>query len=465
MPDNTRKDNTRTRDANPDPITGAPGSHPVGTGIGAAAGGAAGVAGGMAAGAAAGTAGAGPIGGVVGAAVGAVVGGMAGKGVAEAVNPTEEDAYWREHYSNEPYYDRAYSYDDYRGAYRTGYEGYGRLGTSGKRYEEIEPELRRDYERNYGTSRLSWDKARAATRAAWHRFHNRGDTGRSTQRGAYTTDLEQYVGYEVVDRSGNKIGTLECLWADPNGQPAFVGVRTGWFLGKTHVVPAASVEVSNQAERLRLPYTEEKVKDAPAYDADADISDAEEAEINRYYGLPTGGMSSTTRSTAADVASTARTGMPSSTTGQRQDIRTGTRGREEASMQLSEEQLTVGKREVEAGGVRLRKIVRTETVNRPVELRREEIVIERVPAQNTPGRSTEGSFKEQEVYIPLRREEAVVQKEVRVREEVRARKESQTETQQVSGQVRKEDVDVQRTGEARERSPRQTGSGGNKPRS
>ena len=60
-----------TRDENRDPITGAPGSHPVGTGLGAAAGG-------MAAGAAAGTV-AGPVGTAVGAAVGAVVGGLAGK--------------------------------------------------------------------------------------------------------------------------------------------------------------------------------------------------------------------------------------------------------------------------------------------------------------------------------------------------------------------------------------------------
>src|SRR5215831_2723427 len=118
MPDNTnsRKETTKNKDANPDPITGAPGSHPVGTGVGAAAGGAAGVAGGVAAGAAAGTAGAGPIGGAVGAAVGAVVGGLAGKSVAERVNPTAEDAYWRDQYSKEPYYDRTYNYDDYRGA-------------------------------------------------------------------------------------------------------------------------------------------------------------------------------------------------------------------------------------------------------------------------------------------------------------------------------------------------------------
>lgn len=464
MPNTNRKDNTRTRDDNPDPITGAPGSHPVGTGIGAVAGGAAGVAGGMAAGAAAGTVGAGPIGGAVGAAVGAVIGGMAGKGVAEQVNPTEEDAYWRENYSNEPYYDRTYSYDDYRGAYQTGYEGYSRLGASGRRYEDVEPDLRRDYESKYGTSRLSWDRAQDAVRAAWHRFHHEDEGGSGSQRGAQPADLDQYIGYDVLDRDNNKIGTLDCLWADNLGQPAFVGVRTGWFMGKTHVVPAQSVEVSDQNQRLRLPYTEEKVKDAPAYDAESDISDAEEMEINRYYGIQAGTMASSNQSstTAADVAS--MSGRGTSTAHRMEDrSRTESPGREEATMRLSEEQLTVGKREVEAGGVRLRKVIRTETVNRPVELRREEIVIERVPAQGTTAGTTEGSFQDQEVYIPLRREEAVVQKDVRVREEVRARKESQTETQQVSGQVRREDVDVTRTGEAKERGPRQTGSGTTKP--
>ncbi|MEP7261778.1 MAG: hypothetical protein ABI669_11275, partial [Usitatibacter sp.] len=80
---------------NKDPITGAPGAHPIGTGIGAAAGG-------MAAGAAVGTV-AGPVGTVIGAAVGAVVGGLAGKGVAEKIDPTLEEAYWRENYVNRPY--------------------------------------------------------------------------------------------------------------------------------------------------------------------------------------------------------------------------------------------------------------------------------------------------------------------------------------------------------------------------
>ena len=67
--------NERGKDLNEDPITGEPGSHPVGTGLGAA--------GGAAAGAALGTAVGGPIGTVVGGIIGAVTGGLAGKDVAE----------------------------------------------------------------------------------------------------------------------------------------------------------------------------------------------------------------------------------------------------------------------------------------------------------------------------------------------------------------------------------------------
>jgi phage tail tape-measure protein len=98
-----------TRDANRDPLTGEPGAHPVGTGIGAAAGG-------TAAGAAAGVAG-----GSAGAVVGGIVGGLAGKAAGEAIDPTREDAYWKNNYKREAYYDSSLSYDDYSPAYRTGY--------------------------------------------------------------------------------------------------------------------------------------------------------------------------------------------------------------------------------------------------------------------------------------------------------------------------------------------------------
>ena len=99
------------KDLNLEPITGAPGAHPVGTGVGAAAGGATGAAVGSVAG---------PIGTAVGAVIGAVVGGLAGKSVAETVDPTAEEAYWRESYTREPYYRDGHTYDDYAPAYGLG---------------------------------------------------------------------------------------------------------------------------------------------------------------------------------------------------------------------------------------------------------------------------------------------------------------------------------------------------------
>src|SRR5918994_5183263 len=127
-------DKDRGHDSNPDAITGAPGSHPIGTGVGAAGGGAAGAAIGAAV-----TGPAAPIGAVVGAVVGAVAGGLAGKGAAEAVNPTAEDQYWRSNYANRPYYEKDYDYDqDYRPAYEHGWAAAGQHGQAGKSFHEIE---------------------------------------------------------------------------------------------------------------------------------------------------------------------------------------------------------------------------------------------------------------------------------------------------------------------------------------
>jgi len=151
----------KEHDRNPDPITGAPGAHPVGVGIGAAGAGAAGAAIGSVAG---------PVGTAVGAVVGAVAGGLAGKGVAEAVNPTAEEEYWRENYSTRPYVaaGETYTYeDDYAPAYRYGWEA--RTQHTGRRYDEVESDLERGWERAKGKSRLGWDRAKLATRDAWHR--------------------------------------------------------------------------------------------------------------------------------------------------------------------------------------------------------------------------------------------------------------------------------------------------------
>ena len=146
-------------DANRDPITGTPGAHPLGVGLGAAAGGAA-------AGAAVGTV-AGPIGTAVGMAVGAVVGGLAGKGVAEAIDPTEEYTYWQTNYASRPYYQANDRFEDYEPAYRYGWESSGKH--AGNTWMQVEDDLARNWTSARGKSALEWERAKHATRDAWDR--------------------------------------------------------------------------------------------------------------------------------------------------------------------------------------------------------------------------------------------------------------------------------------------------------
>ena len=142
---------------NRDPVTGEPGSHPVGTGVGTA--------GGAATGGAIGAAIGGPVGAVAGAIVGGIAGAYGGKGVAEAVNPTVEEAYWRENHATQSFAAHGYEYEHYAPAYRIGYEGAAKH--PGKSFDEIEDDLALDYEKNQPGSALPWDHARSATKAAW----------------------------------------------------------------------------------------------------------------------------------------------------------------------------------------------------------------------------------------------------------------------------------------------------------
>lgn len=152
--------NTTEREAaNRDPITDAPGAHPVGTGIGAALGGAA-------AGAAAGTV-VGPVGTIIGAAAGAIIGGLAGKGVAEVIDPTVEYAYWRDNFSNRPYIAEGAKFDDYGPAYVFGVDSSTKFADRG--FDEVEADLARNWDAVRGTSSLEWARAREASRDSWER--------------------------------------------------------------------------------------------------------------------------------------------------------------------------------------------------------------------------------------------------------------------------------------------------------
>ena len=151
-----RKDDTNS---NPDRTPGSK-THPVGTSLGAA--------GGAATGAVIGTAVGGPgVGTLVGGAIGAAAGALAGQGLAEAVNPEVEDAYWRENYSKRDYVERDQSYSDYGPAYRYGCESRGRMGD--RNFDEVETDLQKGWDSAKGESKLAWGQAKKATRDAWHR--------------------------------------------------------------------------------------------------------------------------------------------------------------------------------------------------------------------------------------------------------------------------------------------------------
>lgn len=150
-----------TPDSNRDPLTGEPGSHPIGTGVGAA--------GGAATGAAVGGAVGGPVGAAIGGVAGAVAGGAAGHSVAESLDPTVEDAYWRGTYTTRPYYRTGSSYEEYEPAYRYGWESATRPEYRGREFDDVQSDLERGWEKAKGKTREGWRDVKDATRDAWNR--------------------------------------------------------------------------------------------------------------------------------------------------------------------------------------------------------------------------------------------------------------------------------------------------------
>jgi hypothetical protein len=154
---------------NPDPITNAPGSHPVETGVGAAIGGAA-------SGAAVGAV-AGPVGAVIGTAAGAVAGGYAGKGVGELIDPTTEDNWLRDNFSSRPYAKHGHTFESFHPAYRYGAEAEAKH--QGRSFEDLETELERDWHHGKEKAAMAWHDAHEAVRDAYNRS---GEIRRTRER-------------------------------------------------------------------------------------------------------------------------------------------------------------------------------------------------------------------------------------------------------------------------------------------
>lgn len=115
---------------------------------------------------------------------------------------------------------------------------------------------------------------------------------------------------------------------------------------------------------------------------------------------------------------------------------------------LYEETVNVGKREVEAGSVRLRKVVRTETINQPVQLRHEEIVIDREPGSgNATGQEQlNQQFQEGETIIRLKSEVPVIEKQVQPAGKIVVQSRMAGDQTNVVTQIRREDIKVVKEG-------------------
>jgi uncharacterized protein (TIGR02271 family) len=117
---------------------------------------------------------------------------------------------------------------------------------------------------------------------------------------------------------------------------------------------------------------------------------------------------------------------------------------DQAEIALRKEELVVGKREVSNGGLLVRTIVQTEEVSKPVDLRREEYVIERIPAGSQADLQfrAENAFQGREIYVPLMKEEAISGNRTLLTEAIKIGKRIETDQQTITMPVRSEDIQI-----------------------
>jgi uncharacterized protein (TIGR02271 family) len=219
--------------------------------------------------------------------------------------------------------------------------------------------------------------------------------------------LAEGRGAPVYDATGEEIGQVEEIFYDKESrQPEWLGIGTGFFGTKRVLVPIEGAE--QREDGFYVAYSKDQVKESPDIDAD-EISEATEQDLYAHYGLqyPQEGR----------------------TSGKRRD----------ASVTRSEEELEVGKREVDAGQVRLRKWVETEPVELDVELKRETAHVTR---ERVDQPVSDAEIGEEEVEVALKGEKAVAQKRTVAKERIGVDKDVETERDTVRDEVRKERVEI-----------------------
>ncbi len=229
-------DNTTSGHTNPDPITGAPGSHPGATGIGSASGAATGAAIGMIGG---------PVGAIIGGIAGAIVGGGTGHAIGEAHDPSDA-AYWKDEYKNRSYYDPSSNYDqDVAPAYQYGSTlatppaastaGAGTMPgmTPTGSFATVEDKAKQGWESIRGTSTKSYDQVRSHIQDAFERkstLASGTSAGQSVNPDAITGAPGSHPGATGIgSASGAAVGATVGMIGGPVG--AIIGGVAGAAVG------------------------------------------------------------------------------------------------------------------------------------------------------------------------------------------------------------------------------------------
>ncbi|MDO5627763.1 MAG: PRC and DUF2382 domain-containing protein [Mobilicoccus sp.] len=265
----------------------------------------------------------------------------------------------------------------------------------------------------------------------------------------------------VVDQNGDKVGSVGQIYLDDQtNRPTWVTVKAGFFGTNETFVPLN--EASRDGDDIRVPYTKDFIKDAPNMDADHHISEQEEDELYRYYNLSQDSTHQGERRDDAAVGAAGTAGaagerrdhvegdrrdhVDADRRDERRDHVDGDRRDDAGSVVRHEEELNVGKERVETGKVRLRKHVVTEKQSVDVPVEREEVHVTREPVRDgeTGGRIADG---DENVEVTLHADRAVVDKETVAKERVGLDKDVVRDTETVTDEVRKEQVEVERDGD------------------
>lgn len=304
------------------------------------------------------------------------------------------------------------------------------------RPESITPEYARSLDTAYDNAySAEHHHTRSDYSAGWARGGDKSSTGKLARLDKLddvkvASDNPDPRGWEVVDAAGRKIGKVDHLIGDTGSMKArYLTVKLDDDLaaGRRQVLmPVGHVDLDTRRNRVvSTGIARDRIGTLPAYEGGT-IDRDYERNLTRQYGEAYTGESRYEHPRyRADHLNT-----------------------EEARVERSEEEVTVGKRERQAGEVDVKKRVEHEKVREPVTVHHEEVEVERHAAT---GRTDEATIGEDEVRIPITEEEVVVEKKPRVKEEIVVRKKDVEETEMVEEDVRKERVDVERKGENRGR--------------